>query len=94
MSKISVKNGKLFVDDKQFDMSEVRRLSDDELESVGGGIKIFTTGTEDNLQTEKCLCCGSDIDWTITNVMFELEESYLVLKCRCGYSTETTINIK
>ncbi len=98
MAKISVKNGKFYVDDKEFEMSGARQLSDDELEGVSGGIKIYSSGTRDNPKCEVCPRCGSDNKWTIVRAAYfdlgEFDINHMRIQCSCGYVRDTEIRIE
>ena len=87
MSKISMKNGKLYIDDKEFEMSGVRQLSDDELMDAVGGGGYGPYGTRviyekyGVVRHLKCVKCKCEDQWAIKIGSYNV----LVVTCRnCG----------
>ena len=93
MSNISVKNGKLYVDDREFDISGVRQLSDDDLKAVGGGqsgTKLVVGYEYDgSLKYLQCAKCGCNSMWKPQAVV---PRNMLLVKCRnCGENVSVEI---
>lgn len=89
MAEIRKENGKWMADGKELDFSGVWKLSDDELENVDGGIKIYT---KSHWYGNEYLVCGGchSKSWTIIGAR---EPNELQLRCdKCGRISWEKIN--
>lgn len=84
MAEIRKKDGKFLADGREVEfekVSNVRKLEDDELEQVDGGIKIYTKSHWYGNEYLVCGGCGSK-SWTIIGAR---EPNELQLRCdKCG----------
>ena len=81
MAEIRKENGKWMADGKELKLSGVQKLSDDELENVDGGIKIYTKSHWYGNEYLVCGSCGSK-SWTIIGGE---EPNWLIIRCdKCG----------
>ncbi|MBS5644767.1 MAG: hypothetical protein KHW46_03315 [Clostridiales bacterium] len=81
MAEIRKENGKWMADGKELDFSGVQKLSDDELENVDGGIRIYT---KSHWYGNEYLVCGNckSKSWTIIGAR---EPNELQIRCdKCG----------
>lgn len=89
MAEIRKENGKWMADGKELDFSGVRKLSDDALGNVDGGIKIYTKSLWYGPDYLVCGSCGSK-SWTIIGAR---EPNRLQLRCdKCGRISREKIN--
>lgn len=81
MAEIRKENGKWMADGKELKLSGVQKLSDDELENVDGGIRIYT---KSHWYGNEYLVCGNykSKSWTIIGAR---EPNELQIRCdKCG----------
>ena len=81
MAKIRKENGRIFADGQPVEMGKFRKLTDDELNAVDGGIKIYTKSHWYGPYYLVCGGCGSK-SWTIIGGE---EPNWLIIRCdKCG----------